>query len=126
MMNGIGGSVTMKGIGACMVNIIHTGLSEAGHSELVSLVERGDNDHPLCNWSKLGRAPTIKDVRTVHAAILRAYETCAPDEIGEGPGQFTSDPTMWFDAIKRARRPMDCGSIIVIPPLLSIDGYHVA
>ena len=31
--------------------------------------------------------------------LMAAYEACAPDEIGNGPDQFTPSPTGWFKAI---------------------------
>jgi hypothetical protein len=116
-MNAIRESPTADGIGGSMVEIIQTGLSGGAHSELASLVELGDSGRPLWNWPKLGRAPTTEEVHTVHAAILRAYEACAPQEIGEAPGQFTRSPKTWFDAIRRARQAIDCGLVTVIPPL---------
>ena len=89
----------MNGIGGSMVDIARTALSENGHSELASLVVLGDDGRPLCAWPKLGRAVTTEDVRLVHAAVMAAYEARAPDEIGDGPDQFTRSPTGWFKAI---------------------------
>jgi CheY-like chemotaxis protein len=90
----------MNGIGGSMVDIARTALSENGHSELASLVELGYDGRPLCNWPKLGRVLTTEDVRLVHAAVMAAYEACAPDEIGDGPDQFTPSPTGWLKAIE--------------------------
>ena len=89
----------MNGIGGPMVDIVRTGLSEEGHPELASLVVLGDDGRPLCNWPGLGRALTTEDVRLVHAAMLCAYEACAPGEIGDGPNQFTRSRTGWLKVI---------------------------
>ena len=115
-MSAIGESAIEHGIGGSMVDIIQTGLSEKGYPELASLVELGDTGRPVWNWPKLGRAPTTEEVHVVHSAILGAYEACAPEEIGEGTGQFTWSPARWCDAIRRARRAFDCGMVTVIPP----------
>jgi len=93
------GAPTMNGIGGSMVDMVRTALSESGHSELASLVVLGNDGRPLCAWPNLGRAVTTEDVRLVHAAMLGAYEACAPDEIGDGPDQFITTPTGWFKAI---------------------------
>ena len=82
-----------------MVDIARTALSENGHSELASLVVLGYDGRPLCAWPNLGRALTMEDVRLVHAAVMAAYEACAPDEIGDGPNQFTPSATGWYKAI---------------------------
>jgi hypothetical protein len=115
-MSVIGDSAIEHGIGGSMVDIIQTGLLQAGHSELASLVELGVTGRPVWNWPRLGRAPTTKEVHIVHAAILRTYEACAPEEIGEETDQFTKSPESWCDAIRRARRAFDCGMVTVIPP----------
>jgi hypothetical protein len=114
-MSAIRESPSKHGVGGSMVDIIQTGLLRAGHSELASLVEL-DAGRPVWNWPRLGRAPTTKEVHVVHAAILRAYEVCAPEEIGEDTGQFTKSPESWCDVIWRARRAFDCGMVTVIPP----------
>jgi hypothetical protein len=116
MMIAIREGATEHGISGCMVDVIQTGLSEKGHAELASLVELGDTGRPQWNWPRLGRAPTTEEIHAVHAAILRAYEAYAPEEIGEETGQFTKSPARWCDAIRRARRAFDCGMVTVIPP----------
>jgi hypothetical protein len=115
-MSTIGQSAIEHGVAGSMVDIIQSRLSEKGHAELASLVELADTGRPQWNWPRLGRAPTTEEVHVVHAAILRAYEAYAPEEIGEGAGQFTKSPARWCDAIRRARRAFDCGMVTVIPP----------
>ncbi|HUK67937.1 MAG TPA: response regulator [Streptosporangiaceae bacterium] len=89
----------MNGVGRPMVDTVRADLSEKGHSELASLVVLGADGRPLCDWPKLGRALTTEDVRLVHTAMLGAYEAFAPNEIGDGPNQFTRSRTEWLKAI---------------------------
>ena len=47
----------------------------------------------------MGKIPSLDDVRVVHASLRRAYQACAPDEIGETGEQFTNDAESWYRAI---------------------------
>jgi hypothetical protein len=98
-------TVEVDANGRPMIQMIHTDLSESGHSHLAADVVLGKNGRPLWKWRKLGRrGPTKEEVHLVHAVMLRAYEACAPHEVGEEPGKFTRSPDAWLDAIVRARR----------------------
>ena len=102
-----------NGSGDAMTDMIKEGLCEAGHSDLAAHVVPGPNGRPVWHWQKLGRAPSKEDVRAVHAAMSRAYEAHAPEEIGEEANQFTRSPTAWWRAIvwhdrHSRRRSADC------------------
>jgi hypothetical protein len=87
-----------------MTDSIKEGLCEAGHSDLAAHVVLGPDGRPIWHWQKLGRPPSKEQVQAVHAAMLRAYQTHAPEEIGEKAHQFTSSPTSWWQAIVRHHR----------------------
>lgn len=82
-----------------MPDIARTALSEAGRSDLAFLVMSNGNGRVIVEWSGMRHAPSLDDVRVVHTALRRAYEACAPGEIGEEPGQFTDDAECWYHAI---------------------------
>ncbi len=86
--------------GRTMVEIARTALDEAGRPDLASLVLvlRG-NGRPGVDWAAMGRLPSFDDVRVVHTALRRAYVACAPEEIGEGKGQFTDSVEYWYLSI---------------------------
>jgi len=84
--------------GWTMVEISRIALAEDGRPDLAFLV-LSDNDHPRVDWAAMGRLPSFDDVRAVHAALRRAYDACAPGEIGEGAGQFTDDVEYWYLSI---------------------------
>jgi hypothetical protein len=84
--------------GRRMVEITRTALDEGGRPDLACLV-LSDNDRPSVDWAAMGRLPSFDDVRVLHAALRRAYDACAPGEIGEGEGQFTDDVEYWYHSI---------------------------
>ncbi len=43
--------------------------------------------------------PAFDDVRAVRTALRRAYDACAPGEIGEAEGQFTDNAEYWYLSI---------------------------
>jgi hypothetical protein len=57
------------------------------------------NGRPVVNWSGMAHPPSLHDAQVVHIALHRAYQACAPDEIGAAAGQFTDDPECWYHAI---------------------------
>jgi hypothetical protein len=84
--------------GPVMVQIARIMLDEEGRPALALLV-RSDNDRPSVDWPALGHPPSFDDVRVVHAALRRAYDACAPGEVGEGEGQFTNNVESWYLSI---------------------------
>lgn len=84
--------------GRTMVEIARAALDEADRPDLASLV-LSDNDRPSVDWPAMGHLPSFDDVRVVHAALRRAYDACAPGEIGEGEGKFTDDVKCWYLSI---------------------------
>ena len=91
--------------GRMMADIARTALREVGRADLAHLVFVS-NDRPIVNWSGIAQPPGLDDVRVVHAALRRAYQACAPDEIGEAAAQFTDDAEHWYRAILGARLPV--------------------
>ena len=86
--------------GRTMADIARTALHEAGRPDLALLV-LVSNDRPIVNWPGIAQTPSLDDVRVAHAALRRAYQACAPGEIGEAAGQFT-DAEQWYYAVLSA------------------------
>ena len=87
--------------GRTMADIARTALHEAGRPDLALLV-LVSNGRPIVNWPGMAQAPGLDDVRVAHAALRRAYQACAPGEIGEAAGQFTDDAEQWYYAVLSA------------------------
>jgi hypothetical protein len=81
-----------------MAHVARTALHEVGRADLALLVFIS-KDRPSVNWSGMARPPRLDEVQVMHAALRRAYQACAPDEIGEAAGQFTDDVKRWHHAI---------------------------
>jgi BON domain len=84
--------------GRTMAEIARAALDEAGRPDLASVV-LGDDDRPGVDWRAMGRLPSFDDVRAVHTALRRAYDACAPGQIGEGEGQFTDNVEYWYRSV---------------------------
>lgn len=87
--------------GRTMADIARTVLHEAGRPDLALLV-LVSNGRPIVNWPGMAQTPSLDDARVAHAALRRAYQACAPDEIGEAAGQFTDDAEQWYYAVLSA------------------------